>query len=243
MVSSRFVREVRSPGARHSRRPSKTFWIDDPTRTDLAQYPPAFPALVALIYKVTGEHSAYSVQLVLWFADLILSLSADRRHCCHCFWAGALQSRARFLLRSRRCLRCTPHILQRTCPRRGLCWRKLAVAACCRTAQEVCALARRRSDARNRVLATRKPVVLVRRLGHRAAFCSRKRVEVAIETGAAVLFGTVIVISPIVIRNYLVFPDFTPTGGTIGVNLWEGLGEIDRPATRLPFRRRQDARA
>jgi hypothetical protein len=29
------------------------------------------------------------------------------------------------------------------------------------------------------------------------------------------------------IRNYLVFPDFTPTGGTIGVNLWEGLGETE----------------
>ena len=51
----------------------RLFWIDDPTRTDLAQYPPAFPALVTLIYKVTGERSAYSVQLVLWFADLILS--------------------------------------------------------------------------------------------------------------------------------------------------------------------------
>jgi hypothetical protein len=52
----------------------RLFWIDDPTRTDLAQYPPAFPALVALIYKVTGDRSAYSVQLVLWFVDLILSL-------------------------------------------------------------------------------------------------------------------------------------------------------------------------
>jgi hypothetical protein len=44
---------------------------------------------------------------------------------------------------------------------------------------------------------------------------------------AAVLFGTVLVIAPIVVRNYLVFPDFTPTGGTIGVNLWEGLGETE----------------
>src|SRR6185436_14836276 len=52
----------------------KLFWIDDATRTDLAQYPPAFPALVALIYKVTGDHSAYSVQIVIWLADLILSL-------------------------------------------------------------------------------------------------------------------------------------------------------------------------
>src|SRR6185503_14257154 len=51
----------------------RLFWIDDPARTDLVQYPPAFPALVALIYKATGHHSAYSVQTVLWFLDLILS--------------------------------------------------------------------------------------------------------------------------------------------------------------------------
>ena len=44
---------------------------------------------------------------------------------------------------------------------------------------------------------------------------------------AAVLAGTVILIAPIVIRNYIVFPDFTPTGGTIGANLWEGLGETE----------------
>ena len=43
----------------------------------------------------------------------------------------------------------------------------------------------------------------------------------------AALLGTVILIAPIVIRNYLVFPDFTPTGGTIGANLWEGLGETE----------------
>jgi len=52
----------------------RLFWIDDPARTDLVQYPPAFPALVALIYKVTGDRSAYTVQIVLWFLDLILSL-------------------------------------------------------------------------------------------------------------------------------------------------------------------------
>jgi hypothetical protein len=45
--------------------------------------------------------------------------------------------------------------------------------------------------------------------------------------GATVVTGTLLVISPIVLRNYLTFPDFTPTGGTIGINLWEGLGETD----------------
>src|SRR6185503_202433 len=51
----------------------KLFWIDDPTRTELAQYPPAFPALLALIYKITGARTAYSAQIVLWFADLLIS--------------------------------------------------------------------------------------------------------------------------------------------------------------------------
>src|SRR5947207_2201569 len=43
----------------------------------------------------------------------------------------------------------------------------------------------------------------------------------------AIVIGTALMVSPIVIRNYLVFPDFTPTGGTIGANLWEGLGEAE----------------
>src|SRR4029079_18559250 len=48
-----------------------------------------------------------------------------------------------------------------------------------------------------------------------------------LKMAAAVLGGTIILIAPIVIRNYLVLPDSTPTGGTIGVNLWEGLGETE----------------
>src|SRR6476620_7839258 len=52
------------------------FLIDDPARTDLVQYPPAYPATVALIYKLTGNQSAYSVQIVQWFADLFLSFLA-----------------------------------------------------------------------------------------------------------------------------------------------------------------------
>jgi len=52
----------------------RLFLIDDSARTDLAQYPPAFPALVALIYKITGDRSAYPVQIVIWFLDLVLSL-------------------------------------------------------------------------------------------------------------------------------------------------------------------------
>jgi hypothetical protein len=51
--------------------------------------------------------------------------------------------------------------------------------------------------------------------------------SVKLKLSAAALGGTLIVIAPIVVRNYVVFPDFTPTGGTIGTNLWEGLGETE----------------
>ncbi len=56
------------------------FLIDDPTRTDLAQYPPAFPAAVAAIYGVTGERSAYSVQLVQWADRPDGVVGIDRRN-------------------------------------------------------------------------------------------------------------------------------------------------------------------
>src|SRR5688572_4095650 len=37
------------------------FFITDSSRTDLIQYPPAFPMLIALIYSASGEHSSYAV--------------------------------------------------------------------------------------------------------------------------------------------------------------------------------------
>src|SRR5262245_28039486 len=64
-----FDQQARDILAGHQR----LFIIDDPSRTDLVQYPPAYPATVALIYKLTGNHSAYSIQYVQWFADLFLS--------------------------------------------------------------------------------------------------------------------------------------------------------------------------
>ena len=44
----------------------RMFRIDDSTRTDLVQYPPAFPIWVATIYRVTGQASSYAVQSVQW---------------------------------------------------------------------------------------------------------------------------------------------------------------------------------
>ena len=204
----------------------RLFWIDDPTRTELAQYPPAFPALVALIYKLTGVRSAYSVQIVLWFADLILSLSLIMGIAATAFgWRVAVVSGflvglsplfALYAAYPSADVPATWFVL-------GGNWMLLLAA-----------------QRKNTWLALAAGVLLgiacwlrVNPLYLCVAWAIALLVFVRatwlhkLRMSSAVLLGTIVVIAPIVIRNYVVFPDFTPTGGTIGTNLWEGLGETE----------------
>lgn len=204
----------------------RLFWIDDATRTDLAQYPPAFPALVALIYKVSGEHSAYSVQLVLWFADLVLSflliagiaftafgertaiassflLAFSALFALYAAYPSSDVPTTWFVLGGNWLLLLA---LQR---RNG--WLALAAGVALGVA---CWL---------RV----NPLYLCVGWAIALLVLVQGTWSLRLKLSAAVLMGTAVVIAPIVIRNYVVFPDFTPTGGTIGVNLWEGLGETE----------------
>jgi len=204
----------------------RLFRIDDPTRTDLVQYPPAFPALLALIYKITGEHSAYSAQIVLWFADLILSFFLICGICVTAFgWRAA--TAASFLLALSPLFAMYGAYPSADIPatwfvlggvwllilafQRKDLWLALAAGVALGVA---CWL---------RV----NPLYLC--VGWAIAMLALVQAtwRVRVQLAAAVLAGTVVVIAPVVIRNYLVFPDFTPTGGTIGVNLWEGLGETE----------------
>jgi 4-amino-4-deoxy-L-arabinose transferase-like glycosyltransferase len=203
----------------------RLFWIDDPARTDLAQYPPAFPALVALIYKATGEHSAYSAQIILWIADLILSLILISGICVTAFGRRAAIA-AGFLLALSPLFAMYGAYPSADLPatwfvlggvwllvlayKRKTVWLALAAGV---TLGIACWL---RVNPLYLCVGWAIGLLLVQSTW-------RPRVKL----GAAVLAGAIVVISPIVIRNYIVFPDFTPTGGTIGVNLWEGLGETE----------------
>ena len=204
----------------------RLFWIDDPTRTDLVQYPPAFPALVALIYKVSGNHSAYPVQLVLWFGDLVLSFLLIggiaftafgwRAAIASCFLVALSPLFAMYAAYPSADLPATWFVL-------GGNWLLL--------------LALQRKSVWFAVGAGLllgiacwfrvNPLYLC--VGWSIALLALVKVAwpVLLKISAVALLGTIFVIAPIVIRNYLVFPDFTPTGGTIGVNLWEGLGETE----------------
>jgi len=204
----------------------KLFWIDDPTRTDLVQYPPAFPALVALIYKLTGDHSAYSVQLVLWFVDLILSLLliagiaktayGSRAAIAGGFVVALSPLFAMYAAYPSADVPTTWFVL-------GGNWLLLLAAQRKSVRLALAAGAALGIACWLRV----NPLYLCVGWAVALIICVKDVWSLRLKVGAAALAGTVVVIAPIVIRNYLVFPDFTPTGGTIGVNLWEGLGETE----------------
>jgi 4-amino-4-deoxy-L-arabinose transferase-like glycosyltransferase len=203
----------------------RIFVIDDPTRTDLAQYPPAFPASVAAIYAVSGERSAYVVQIVQWTLDLVLSLVLIVGMAMSAFgWragivAGFLVALSPlFAMYSAYPSADTPAMwfvlagnwLLLLAAKRNNMWLALGAGALLGIACWI--------RVNPLYLAAGWAVVL---LLVKAPWKRR------LAMSGAVVFATALIISPIVIRNYLTFPDFTPTGGTIGVNLWEGLGETE----------------
>lgn len=204
----------------------RLFWIDDPTRTDLAQYPPGFPWAVALIYKVSGERSAYVVQVVQWIADLLLSFVLIAGIAWTAFgWRAAIG--ASFLFAFSPLLAMYGAYPSADAPAMwfvlGGCWLLLL------SAQRGGVWLALGAGVLLGIACWFRVNPLYLCAGWAVALLLFTRVEWRRRwlMSAAVMLGTVLVIAPIVVRNYLVFPDFTPTGGTIGTNLWEGLGETE----------------
>ena len=202
------------------------FEIDDPTRTDLAQYPPAFPTFVAAIYGVTGIWSAFEVQLVQWALDLLLSTLLIVGITVTAFgWRAGIA--AGFLVAL------SPLLAMYAAypsPDTPALWFVLA-------GNWLLLLAGKRD---NILLAFGagallgiacwirvNPLYLAIGWGFALLLVTKRPWRRRLALSGAVVLATALVISPIVVRNYLTFPDFTPTGGTIGVNLWEGLGETE----------------
>ena len=202
------------------------FFINDPTRTDLVQYPPAFPVWVAVIYKLSGNHSAYSVQLVQWLLDFVFSFFLITGiTVTACGWRSALGASllaglspllalyaafpsadvptAWFVLAGNWCLLLAF--------KRKSVWLALFAGALLGVACWI------------RV----NPLYLCVGWAVVLWLFTKDLWKRRLIMGAAVLVGTVVIVSPLVVRNYFSFPDFTPTGGTVGTNLWEGLGETE----------------
>ena len=204
----------------------RLFWIDDPTRTDLTQYPPAFPAMVALIYKFSPQRSAYVVQRVQWIVDMIVSFVLITGIAWTAFgWRAGIA--ASFLSALSPLLAMYGAFPSADAPATwfvlGGVW--LLVLA----AQRASAWFALGAGVLLGVSCWFRvnPLYLFVGWGVVLLLCTRTTWRRRWLMSAAVMLGTVLVIAPLVIRNYLVFPDFTPTGGTIGTNLWEGIGETE----------------
>src|SRR6185295_10537608 len=204
----------------------RLYWIDDPSRTDQAQYPPAYPWMVAAIYRVSGNRSAYSVQTVQAVLDSILSMVLITGLAVTAYgWPTAMAASVFAALSPLLAMVGVAPLSDAPttwfviaglwvlliAARRGSVWWALASGIVLGAA---CWL---RVNPLYLCFFWALPLFF---------FAHAHRSRRALMAGAVVL-GTILMISPIVIRNYVVFPDFTPTGGTIGANLWEGLGETE----------------
>jgi len=204
----------------------RAFWIDDSTRTDMVQYPPAYPLWMAAIYSATGERSMYAVQTVHWILDSVLVMLFITGIAVTAYgWRAAIA--ASFLAAFSPVLAMYGAWPSADPPTTwfvlGGIWLMLVAAKRRSVLCAFCAGLALGVACWFRV----NPLYLAAAWALAMLFFVRAGWRRRIALGAALIFGAVLVISPIMIRNYMVFPDFTPTGGTIGVNLWEGLGETE----------------
>jgi len=203
------------------------FWISDSSRTDLMQYPPGFRLWMAMIYRITGNRTAAAVLWVHMALDslavlLVVGIGAVAYGGRVGLVGGALAALSPLLALNG----VTPSADAPTS------WLVLAgvlflvLAAKKRSiyfalgAGVFLGLA---SWMRVNPLLLFVPWAI-------ALFVSLPTVRRArLALGLAVILATVVVISPVIIRNLIVFyPEVAPTGLNVGWNLLAGIGETER---------------
>lgn len=202
------------------------FFIPDSSRTDLIQYPPAFPVWVAFIYRVTGERSARAVLGVHWWLDaLIMPVLVTGLGVTAYGWraglaAGALSALSPLLA----FYGVTPSSDAPTS------WLMLA-------AMWVLLAGAKRQSWRLVLLSGLllgaacwfrvNPLFVVFFWALALALFVRASRGVRARLSLAALLGTTILVAPIPVRNWVVFNEVVLTGLNVGSNFWEGLGETE----------------
>ncbi len=205
------------------------FWIPDPSRTDLIQYPPGTRVWIALIYAATSERSAAAVHHVQWIIDslsilLVIGIAVTAYGWTVGLTAGVLTALSPLLA------------LYATVPGADVPTSWLVLAAIWFLLLSF----KRQSVAWGigaGVLLGLSSWIRVNPLLLFVAWSAavfiflsatfRKRLRLA----AAITLSTLIMIAPVVIRNLVVFyPEVAPTGLNVGWNFLAGIGETDRGA-------------
>lgn len=205
---------------------ANAFWIDDPSQTEAAIYPPGYPLWLAFVYSLRGARTASVVQGVQWVLDsfsvlLIVGIGVTAFGWRVGIWAGVLAALSPLLaIYGAMPLADSPTswlvlggawLLLLAARRRS--WRMalgagLLVGLSCWLRANAMLLAVWWSLA----------LLLFVQTGWR----ERARLS------ACVLAGTLIFLTPVVVRNIIAFRAFVPTGMGVGTNLWEGIGETAR---------------
>jgi hypothetical protein len=203
------------------------FWIPDSSRTDLIQYPPGYRVWMAVIYGITGERSAASVQRAQLVLDslcvlLIVGIGTTAYNWGVGMAAGTLAALSPWLA------------LGGATPTADApaSWFVLAAVWCLLLSVKRQGIAYAISSGALLGLACWlrvNPLFLVAVWAGALILFTRVEWRRRLILSAALSFSTLLVVSPVVIRNLVVFyPEVAPTGLNIGLNLWEGIGETER---------------
>ena len=207
---------------------ASAFWIDDTSNTEAVVYAPGYPLWLAFIYKLTGERSAYVVQIVQWVLDALSILLIVGVATTAFSWrlgliAGVIAAIAPVLaLYGVTPLSDAPTswlvvggvwMLLLAAKRQNLWWALgagLLLGASCWL------------RANGLLLAVASSAALY--------FCVHGARQQRLRLSLSLALGAVLLIAPLIIRNAVAFRAFVPTGLGMGTNLWEGIGETERAA-------------
>lgn len=204
---------------------SSPFWIDDSARTDSVVYPPGFSLWIALIYKLTGQRSAASVQMIQWVLDslsvfLIVGIGITAFGSRVGLIAGLLAALSPLLALS-------GAVPLADAPTSwlvlGAIWFLLTAAKTQSVKSAFAAGLMVGLSCWFRGNALLLPVfwivaLLFLRIGWRTRWL----------LSTAVVVGMGFIVTPLLVRNAIAFRVLTPTGLGVGTNLWEGIGETER---------------
>jgi hypothetical protein len=201
------------------------FWVSDPSRTDVIFFPPGYPLMIVAIFRLTGQHSIYAVQAVQTVIDLLVSLVFITGLAVTAFglragmWASVMTAFSPLLA----FVGVSPFSDAPTA------W--LVIGGIW-----LLVLALKKGNVRLAFAAgvvlgcacwlRLNPLYLSVFLALALLAFAGTAIQKRLRLSAALLLGTLLLVSPIVIRNVVVFREFT-VGAGIGVNLWEGLGETE----------------
>jgi hypothetical protein len=203
------------------------FWIPDSTRTDLIQHPPAYPIWVALIYWTNGERSPVPVQRVQLLLDSLLVLLLVGVAVTAFGWrVGLIAGAAASLSPLLAIAGATPGA---DAPASWLVlagvWALLLAFKRQSTVYAIAAGGLLGLACWIRV----NPLFLFLPWMIALWCCVAASWQRRFCLSVAVALSTLLVISPVIIRNLVIFyPQIAPTGLNIGLNLWEGIGETNR---------------